>query len=243
MTYSGIQTLRISALVGLVVLIIASALDSAPLASISGSVWILLVPFTVTQYALQFIPKDLRSMLKVFRAKEVRVPSIVNEVAQRLNVRPPKVMRVVEGSHLNAGVDGHALYVTEGLWVCLWTRMGKAVIAHEMAHLACKHNLKGMVVMMVVIFGAIIIATVMGEPTWLMLLLAAFTIVPVVNPLMSRYFEFEADRRAASVVGIESMSHALQAVAERSKWREEGDTHPSPERRLERLRALSGKGW
>jgi len=240
-TYSGLLTLRISALVGLVALTIAIAFGLAWLASISGPVWILLLPFTITQYALQFIPKDLRNMLRLVRPKEVRVPSAVVEVAQRLNVRPPKVMKVVEGGHINAWVGSQGLYITEGLNSCLWTRAGNAVIAHEMAHLACKHNLKSVVVMMTALFGAMTIAAVMGDPILLMLVAAALTIVPVANPLLSRHFEFEADRRAASVVGIESMSHALQVVAERSEWGEERDTHPSIERRLERLLSSRGK--
>ena len=229
-------------MVGLVALAIAIESGLPRLASISGSVWILLLPFTIGQYVLQLVPKDLRSALRFVRTKEVRVPSGVGEVAKRLNVRPPKVMKVMKGSHLNAGVDNQDLYITEGLRECLWTQMGTAVMAHEMAHLACKHNLRRMVVMTMALFGAMTIASVMGDPIWLTLLVTTGTIVPVVYPLMSRHFEFEADRRAASVVGIESMANALQVVAERSEWGVESDTHPSTDRRLERLYALSRKG-
>ena len=155
--------------------------------------------------------------------------------AQKLKVRPPKVMKVLQGSHINAAVDGSTLYVTEGLRACLWTRTAEGIMAHEMAHLSCKHIFKAKVMRILTGCAILVAVAFIGDPTWQMLLAVALTIVPVTGPLLSRHFEYEADRVAASVVGPETMSQSLRVLAGKSQWSEESDSHPSIEKRLARL--------
>ena len=145
-------------------------------------------------------------------------------------------MKVLPGPHINAAVDGDTLYVTEGLRAGLWTRMAEGVIAHEMGHLAGKHHVKMAVTLWLSFSLIIVTATLIGESSWGVLMAVALTILPVSLPLLSRHLEYDADRRAASVVGTEAMSHALRTIADRPQWSEESDTHPSIERRLAKLR-------
>ena len=115
--------------------------------------------------------------------------------------------------------------------------MAEGIMAHEMAHLAQRKD-KPVVDMMMMFLPALVIVIVAlaVDTSWPILVGAAFTVVPLILPLRSRYLEYDADKRAADVVGSETVEHALEVFVDRSSWDQEGDTHPSVRKRLIRLR-------
>ena len=114
--------------------------------------------------------------------------------------------------------------------------MAEGIIAHEMGHLAGRHQLKMRVMWYMSIFVIVVSVVMIGEASWAVWAAVALTVFPVSLPLLSRHLEYDADRRGALVVGSETMSLALRAFIDRPQWDRESDTHPSIERRLVRLR-------
>ena len=243
MTYRTEQILRILALVGMLAFAVSSVSGWSYGILLGFMLWLLLLPFTIGGFLAGLVPTDLRSLWIFTRPREERVPRLAIDFAKRLNARPPKVMKVLPGNHMHAAVDSNTLYVTEGLRARLWTQMAEGVIAHEMGHLAGKHSLKMSVTSYFSVLLIIVTVALIGESSWAIPIAVALTIFPVSLPLFSRRMEYNADRHAASVVGMETMSHTLRTIVDRPQWSKESDTHPSIERRLARLRKVEGRSF
>ena len=67
--------------------------------------------------------------------------------------------------------------------------------------------------------------------------IVALTITPIVLPAFWKYREFDADAKAAKIVGIEVVVAGLQATIAGAYWNREHDTHPSINKRVARLRS------
>ena len=236
MTYRTEQILRALALAGVFTFAISNVGEWTHGILLGIMVWILLVPFTASRFVARSIPTNVTRLWKFTRLREEQVPHFAIDLAKKLGARPPKVMKVLPGSHFNAAVDGNTLYVTEGLKGCLRTRMAVGIIAHEMGHLAGKHGLKMLAMLYLTTFVIMVTVALIGESSWSMVLAVALTILPVSLPLLSRHLEYDADRRGASVVGTKAMAHTLRTMVDHPEWSRESDTHPSIERRLARLR-------
>ena len=237
MTYRREQLLRALALAGMATFIIGEK-SSWSYGVLGLMIWVTLLPFTGSRFVAGFIPTDLdlRRLWPPTRPRKRRVPRLAIDFAKRLKARPPKAMKIEPVSEFNAAVDRDTLSVTEGLRAGLWTRAAEGVIAHEMAHLAGKHVLKKNIVSCLIFCLIAVTVVLIGKDFWGMPIVVSLTILPVFYPLLSRHLEYDADERAAAVVGTDTMSHALRTIADRPRWGENSDTHPSIESRLARLR-------
>ena len=236
MRYRTELLLRLLALAGMLTFAVSNGGGWTYGALIGVLVWVFLLPFTASRFVGRLVPTDLRGLWKPIRPREARVPRLAIAFAKRLGARPPKVMKVQPGSDFNASVNGKTLCVTEGLRAGMWTRTAEGIMAHEMAHLAGKHSLKMTAMVYCAISLIIVTIALIGETSWGIVLAVALTIVPVFFPLLSRHLEYDADKRAATLVGSEEMAHALRTVVDRPQWGVESESHPSIEKRLARLR-------
>lgn len=173
---------------------------------------------------------------QLFRAKNKPVPEIVSSLATRFKISPPKSMKVIPCSNINAAVTADALYITRGFLPYLETQIGKGILAHELAHLAEQKTVQAAVI--TVTFGVLLIAglVLLGDSSLTSILVVSLTIAPIGLPAFWKYREFEADARAAKIVGIEVVVAGLQASMARPRWNREHDTHPSIKRRVAKLR-------
>ena len=115
-------------------------------------------------------------------------------------------------------------------------------MAHEMGHLAGRHGVKMAIALYLTMFCIIVTVAMIDNYSWAVLVAVTLTFLPVFFPLFSRHLEYDADRRAAVVVGSGTMSHALRNIVDRPSLGIESDTHPSIEKRLARLRKGDTKG-
>ena len=245
MPYRMEQILRLLALAGMLTLAISIKVGWDWGIVLGALVWVILLPVTIAPFAARaadrFLPTDLSGIWRFPRLREKRVPRLAVTLAHKLNISPPRVMKVIPGSHINAAVKGKTLWITEGLLVCLWTRVGEGVMAHEIAHLAGKHHIKKHVALFLTALAITATITMIDNYSWAVLLAVTLTILAVSFPILSRHFEYDADRRAASIVGSETVTHTLRNMEDRSFWSVESDTHPSIERRLVRLQGRAAK--
>ena len=160
---------------------------------------------------------ELRSIRSRSRSREERIPEPVMRMAARLGVNPPKNMRVVPGFHLNAWVNKETLVVTEGLRSCLWTSAVEGILAHEMAHLSGKHCEKKTWTSVGLVLSIIVVVGLVDNLSWPVWTAVALTIWPLFMPILSRRLEYDADTRAAKVVGVRKMCLSLRVLTERSK--------------------------
>ena len=204
-------------------------------------IWVATIPVTMSAFISRSLPDilaDIRGLWSGRRSREERVPEVVERMAARLGVDPPKSMRVVPGLHLNAWVNKDTLSITEGLRSCLWTSAADGILAHEMAHLSGKDCEKKTWARVGLLFSIILVVGLIDNLSWAVWSAVALTIWQLFMPLLSRRLEYKADRRGANVVGVEKMTLSLRALAERSQWNLELDSHPSIQKRLDNLKKL-----
>ncbi len=241
MPYRTEQILKLLALAGMLTLAISNVSGWAWGMVLGVMVWVILLPFTVSPFVARLLPTDLSRLWKATSMREKRVPRLAVSLAHKLNMSPPKVTKVLPGPQINAAVNGKTLFMTEGLRACLWTRAGEGIMAHEMGHLAGKHHLRKNIALCLTILSIVVTVAMIDNYSWSVLVAVTLTILAVSFPILSRHLEYDADRRAASIVGSDTMSHALRTVADRTFWSVESDTHPSIERRLARLQERAAK--
>ena len=176
-----------------------------------------------------------KSFRMIVSSKKEPVPEIAKVLAEKFDIPPPRKMRVSLGRNINAAVGGSTLYITEALKSRLDTTSAEGVIAHEMAHMAQDQDWKLLAGMFSQMIIFVFIMMLLGEPGWLITLGAMLTILPVVIPPISRSREYRADLQASKIVGIDKMVSGLSWGVERSDWDRDGETHPSPAKRLAKL--------
>ena len=235
MSYRTEQILRVLACAGMLGFAVSNTTGWAWGILFGVIVWAFLLPFTISPFVARFLPSNLRDLWRIARWREEPVPQLALSLAQKLNTHPPKAMKVEPGSHINAAVTGNILLITEGLRARLWTRTAEGIMAHEMGHLAGRHGVKMKIALYLTMFCTIVTVSMIDNYSWAVLVAVTLTFLTVFFPLFSRHLEYDADRRAAAVVGSGTMSHALRNMVDRPFWGIDCDTHPSIEKRLARL--------
>ena len=236
MSYRTEQILRALAFAGMLGLAISNTSGWAWGTMGGVMVWALLLPFTIGPFVVRFLPSKPSGLWKIARWREEPVPPLAVSLAGKFNTPPPKTMKVEPGSHINAAVMGNILSITEGLRARLCTRTAEGIMAHEMGHLAGRHGAKMKIALCLTVFCTIVTIAMIDNYSWAMLVAVPLTFLTMFFPLLWRHLEYDADRRAAEVVGVEAMSYALRRMADQASWGIESDTHPSIEKRLARLR-------
>lgn len=214
-----------------------------PLAVVIGiPMWVYLLPAPIFGSARLF-ETLIKNLWMTLRSRKEPVPELVNDIAARFNTTPPRTMRILPSSKLNAAVNDSTLYITEGLKPWVNTQLGIGVIGHEMAHKSSNHSIK----ILYAWLGAILLAVLVSElitfgfarlsydSHWLVTACIYLTVLVTVLPPASKILEYEADWRAADIVGAKTMMHTLKALGGWSSWEEDSETHPSISKRLSRL--------
>ena len=204
------------------------------------SVWAALMPLSPISYFGRTLSDIINDVRIGPRCRDVNVPQLAKDAADKFGISAPKKGKVMPSPDLNAKVNDEYLFVTEGLWSALWTEMGKGVMAHEMAHLARKHGRQrsiafGVLVISVFLFSGTVLVDFSASFVILVMLSIALTAWPLFWTRVRHHQEYDADRQAAKIVGVETMSHTLKSIADRNLWKVDSYTHPSIERRFEKL--------
>ena len=245
MSYRTEQILRWMAFLGLIAFAFSRSNGWSMGIVLGAAIWIAIIPLTMSAFMSRTIPdiwNRIQDLWSRVRPREERVPESVMRMAARLGVNPPKRLMVVPGYKFNAWVNRETLTVTEGLWSSLWTTAAEGILAHEMAHLSGKHCEKKGWATVVLIFLILVVVGLIDNLSWAVWSAVALTIWPLFMPLLSRRLEYNADKQAAKVIGVDKMSLSLRVLTERSRWPLELDSHPSIQRRLDNLKKLEFAG-
>ena len=242
MSYRNELILRLLALAGMLTFAISNSLDWGWGVVLGFMIWPWPLMFTIGPFLARLVPVDIRRLWRDVRDPSAPVPQLANDLADEFRTRSPKFMQVQPDKEINASVSRNTLHITEGLQACSSTRVWQGVMAHEMAHLAGGHHRWMKLNLWLSVCAVSVIVVLIGEESWPILLGVALTVLPVSIPLLARHQEYDADRRAAAVVGADTMTRALETIANESLWKKESDTHPSIEKRLARLRGRERRG-
>ena len=237
MSYRAELILRLLALVGMLTFAISYSLDWGWGLVLGFTLWPWPLMFTIGPYLARLVPADFRRFWRDAKAPSEPIPQAASDLAKRLRTRPPKTMKVLPDKGINASVNRDSMRITEGLRTCPSTQVWQGVMAHEMAHLAGRHNLWMALNWGISVFAVFVLIVLIGEESRLVWLGVALTVLPVSIPVLARYQEYDADRRAARIVGTDTMALALESAADGPVRTKEGDTHPSIEKRIARLRS------
>lgn len=206
--------------------------------SVAFVTWMLTAPLATFPCIAGFRP----SLIHLFaRKRSLRtMPSLI-AIAEEMGAPLPKVVRVLKSDKINAGVNGNTLFITEALEPLLWTSLGRAILAHELAH-SKRHHTYILLVMLTVAFT---ISWLFGVHFWpihegigfAMGLIALLTIASFILPVASRKMEYDADARASDSIGPDAMIEMLRAIDPFGSRSLEADSHPSTQARIRRLQS------
>ena len=204
--------------------------------SIIASTWIITMPWVFFMSACICKP-DIRFILA--RKRTVESPLFVTAISKELGMRKTPKLKTIAIDKLGASTDGTTIFITNGFEPYLHTKIGRAVIAHELAHIKRKHFVKISAVFTVLFIVSCLFGAQFVELHYLMSLgmgVSAFlTLFAFVIPQISRQMEYQADKLACKVVGSAAMIEALKSVVPTERWGLESDTHPSICARIEKL--------
>jgi len=112
----------------------------------------------------------------------------------------------------------------------------KGILAHELAHLKAKHPVKSAGILLLTSIPVIFLVSFLHLPGIVNLILV-FSAYGLILPMVSWYFEYEADAVAASFVGCQPVMKGLGKLADVKKTNIKQDTysHPSISKRIIRL--------
>lgn len=192
--------------------------------------------FTIGPYLARLESDDFRGFWRDATAPWEPIPQAASVLAERLGTRPPKTMKVLLDEGINASANKDSMQITEGLRTCPSTQVWLDVMAHEMAHLAGRHDLWMVLNWGISVCAVFALIALIGEESWPVWLGVALTVLPVSIPVLARHQEYNADRRAARIVRTDTMTFTLKATSDETVRGKDTDTHPSVEKRLARLR-------
>ena len=203
-----------------------------------ASIWMLTMPWAIFHSIANCRP-NLRLFLARKRARAT--PLIVKALAKEMGVSVPHRTKLVAMDKVNAATNGTTTFITSAFEPYLYTRIGEAVLAHELAHIKRQHNSKTLLLLLALFFISYVFAAQFAAfPNLIgiiMGVLAFLTLVVFVLPLVSRSMEYEADALASKVVGPAAMISALETLVPNERLVLESDTHPSASARIQRIRA------
>lgn len=202
----------------------------------------LLTPFLTSLVAWQI--KALFS--KKYEADQ-RIKSEVGKTAERIGVKPPKVL-IAKGL-CNAYIHFGTLVLGEELLDRLRARdpsQIRAVIAHELGHRKEKHTWLKMAtgvalpafplwIWQRLYFPIIISEFVTQLMLNVMITLALFAFLMVAMVPLNWHLEFRADRFMVDVAGKASAIFALLAIVTREKFEIPSEDHPSVSERVKQI--------
>ena len=177
------------------------------------------------------------SKLQVDEAKQAEVSQMLSRMLPA-GVKPPKVVLFKDEAPKGISLGtkhGSIMALSTGLSASMSESQMRAVVAHELGHILAGHTIQSFWLLGTLFFSKALFGG-FG------LFVALFLLVIFLFLLRSN--EYEADRRAAVLVGRESMSDALvrlkattrsNAVSE-SRWLTWLSTHPAFSQRIERLK-------
>ena len=204
------------------------------------SIWCALMPLSPISYFGRALLVTINELRIGSSYRDVNVPQLAKDAAGKFGIRAPKRAKVMPCPGFNAKVNDDYLFVTEGLWSALWTQTAKGVMAHEMAHLARKHGRQRSIAFWVLVatvflFTGTVLEAFPANFVILVMLSIALTTWPVFWTRVRHHQEYDADKQAAKIVGVETLAHTLKSIADRTLWKVDTYTHPSIERRLAKL--------
>lgn len=198
----------------------------------------------------------------VHRAAPIDLPDLADRI-RRLeavsHTRLGVVHRVPDVPFANAGVTGtwhrlRLILVTDLLLEVAGPEDIVAILAHEIAHVQCRHLLRRSVwmipraaIFMIVMFAVTLMARWLGftrgpAPTMIGAVVASLLVALSVEMPGSRRHELEADRLAAQWVGTDVYVRALRLLHETNateiepaRWEALLSTHPSLQKRVSAL--------
>ena len=206
--------------------------------SVGAAIWLLTAPSLTLLF---FASLRLDPRLFWARKRPLHTLLTLTGVACRMNAALPRAVKVVSSNKINAGTNDRTLFITKGLEPYLSTSVGEAILAHELAHAKMRHPNKRALV----ITGVTTLSVLFGAQFWtnhnaiglVMGALAFATLFAVALPLVSRKMEFDADAKAAEIVGSDAMIAALKFIVSAEDWSLESDSHPSIKARIQRLQS------
>ncbi len=242
---AGMQTLPVT-LVFILTAVEFSGINERSLSVTLPIVWFLnfLCLISVMRPPFEFI----RTSKALPIVEDVSFLDRVREIAVSMQLpTPPVRIWRTGGSELQVmaavgGLPAPSLVVFDGMMHRLNTDEQDAIIGHELAHLV-NHSLWFLISPFPFAAMVAIVAATLITPTFA--LMTGYTSYLLVQRPISRYFEYDCDRRAADVLGYRAMSRALAKLHAAHFVKNQGllsyiayatATHPS---RVERMAALS----
>ena len=206
--------------------------------TVGAAIWLLTAPSLTLLFFAGF---RLDPRLFWARKRPLCTLPAVTSLSMRMHAPMPRTVKVISTDKVNAGTNGRVLFITKGLEPFISTGVGKAILAHELAHDELRHHY----VQLLVFLGAGALSWLFGAQFWpghnaiglAMGTLAFTTLLAVAFPLASRKMEYDADARACEVVGSDAMIAALKFIVSAEDWSLESDSHPSIKARIQRLQS------
>ena len=206
--------------------------------SVISAIWMLTAPLAMFPCVAGIRP-SLRYLLA--RKRSLRTMPILVDIAEGMGASLPKAVKVVKSDKINAGMNAKTLFITEALEPFLWTRMGRAILAHELAHGRRRHT----DILSLVLTAVLAISGLFGAQFWplhngigfAMGFLAFLTLLSFALPVASRKMEYDADAIACESVGPKEMIGMLKAIVPFDSRDLETDSHPSIKARIQRLQS------
>ena len=201
--------------------------------TVGAAIWLLTAPSLTLLF---FAGLRLDPRLFWARRRPLSTLPALTALAMRMHAPLPRTVKVVPTGKVNAGINGHSLFITKGLEPYISTSVGEAIFAHELAHAKLWHSYK----LSLVISAVGVLSWLFGAQFWpshnaiglVMGAMAFVTLLAVAFPLVSRKMEYDADALASEVVGSDAMIAALQFAVPTEEWSLEADSHPSIKARI-----------
>lgn len=171
----------------------------------------------------------------------------LQHVSSRIGVSTPVARQVPSGGGamllmaFAGGLPQPSITVTDGILLRLKDDEADAIIAHELAHIANRSLWVFPLVLAVSLSSGVLVAIWFG---FLTSLLFGYALQAGLGRLVSRFYEYDSDRRAARATGFASTIRALDKIHQASMVGNRGwasflayamATHPSQEERLTAL--------
>jgi len=170
----------------------------------------------------------------VLKAKQdVPIPDEFQSLAGQFGIKLQE-MKIIDGI-FNAGATAHGKIILGTLLLKNFNLdQQKAVIAHELAHIKRRHHTKLIIFLMVILPYIFIVSSHLPQTVSCLVSLAMLTyfLMPV-----QWFTEFDADKYAARIIGVDNMISALEAFP--GDPNEGSEDHPPISIRIKRLKDLS----
>ncbi len=208
------------------------------------ALWAVSTAFSVSLYfTMHFLGPlfDIPLVWQARKARPSRVPTIVSDICQRLELPSPRRYLVLNTEKPTAFVtQGRALVVSRSVDRMQFTPEGQAIIAHEIAHLGQISSSRHLLILASLFLPLIFVFPLnvyLDSSSHVLGLLLGLNWLTLTLPAYLRWREAAADSIASKCVGAKAMASALTYIAVcGTQWKidYESLTHPSLQWRIER---------